>query len=119
MSRVYPFKRKEAMGKAKWYEKIYLNYSLNLDNYVSTKQDKLFEANLLNDWNNGIKNQVNIGASYSIFKYIIFTPSLNYNEKWYFRKTIRSWDPIENKEIKKRNCKCYADIPTRSCQIGC
>lgn len=101
MSRVYPFKRKEAIGKAKWYEKIYLNYSLNLDNYVSTKQDKLFEANLLNDWNNGIKNQVNIGASYSIFKYIIFTPSLNYNEKWYFRKTIRSWDPIENKEIKK------------------
>ncbi len=100
MSRVYPFKRKNGVGKAKWYEKIHINYSLNMDNYISTKQDKLFEANLLNDWNNGIKNQVNIGASYSIFKYIIFTPSLSYNEKWYFRKTIRYWDPIEQKEEK-------------------
>ena len=71
-----------------------------MDNYISTKQDELFDANLLNDWNNGIKNQVNIGASYSIFKYIIFTPSLSYNEKWYFRKTIRYWDSIEQKEEK-------------------
>lgn len=100
MSRVYPFKKKNSVGKPKWYEKIHINYSLNLDNYISTKQDKLFEANLLNDWNNGIKNQVNIGASYSIFKYIIFTPSLSYNEKWYFRKTHRYWDEIEQKEQK-------------------
>jgi lipopolysaccharide assembly outer membrane protein LptD (OstA) len=100
MSRVYPFKKKVKMGKEKWYEKIYLNYSLNMDNYISTKQDKLFEANLLNDWNNGIKNQLNIGASYTLFKYIIFTPSLNYNEKWYFKKVYRQWNEIEKKEEK-------------------
>lgn len=95
MSRVYPFKKKEKVGKDKWFEKIYLNYSFNFDNYISTKQDKLFEANLLNDWNNGIKNQVGAGASYTLFKYLIFTPSLSYNEKWYFKKEKQSWDEKE------------------------
>ena len=73
---------------------------MNFDNYVSTKQDKLFEANLLNDWNNGVKNQVNIGASYTLFKYLIFTPSLNYNEKWYLlisfsRQNRRNYREVE------------------------
>lgn len=102
MSRVYPFKRKEKVGKDKWFEKIYLNYGMNFDNYISTKQDELFKANLLNDWNNGIKNQVNVGASYTLFKYLIFTPALNYNEKWYFKKVYQSWNEQEQ-EIEKHN----------------
>lgn len=97
MSRVYPFKKKEKVGKDKWFEKIYLNYGLNFDNYISTKQDKLFEANLLNDWNNGVKNQLSIGASYTLFKYLIFTPSLSYNEKWYFKKVYQKWNEQEEK----------------------
>ncbi len=99
MSRVYPFKRKEKVGKDKWFEKIYLSYGLNFDNYISTKQDKLFEANLLNDWNNGVKNQLGIGASYTLFKYLIFTPSLSYNEKWYFKKGKQEWNEQEQKSV--------------------
>lgn len=102
MSRVYPFKRKEKIGKDKWYEKIYLTYGLNFDNYISTKQDKLFEANLLNDWNNGIKNQFSIGASYTLFKYLILTPSLGYNEKWYFKKVYQEWNE-KNQSVDTRN----------------
>lgn len=101
MSRIYPFKHKEKIGKDKWFEKIYLTYGLNFDNYISTKQDKLFEANILNDWNNGIKNQFSIGASYTLFKYIIFSPTLSYNEKWYFRKTYQHWDEQEGKIVKR------------------
>lgn len=100
MSRVYPFKRKEKVGKDKWFEKIYLSYGMNFDNYISTKTDKLWDSNLLNDWNNGIKNQVSAGASYTLFKYLIFTPSLSYNEKWYFKKVKQYWNQQEQKVEK-------------------
>lgn len=95
MQRLYPFKREKKTGKDKWYEKIYLNYNLNFDNYISTKQDKLFEQNIIKDWNNGIKNQASIGASYTALKHLIITPSFSYNEKWYFKKTEQSWNNEE------------------------
>lgn len=97
MKRLYPFKKEVRAGKEKWYEKVYLNYSLNFDNYISTKQDKLFEQNLIKDWNNGIKNQASIGASYTALKYLIITPSFNYSEKWYFKKTEQDWNEAEQK----------------------
>lgn len=97
MSRVFPFKKEKRSGKEKWYEKIYINYSMNFDNYISTKQDKLFDQNLLTDWNNGIKNQASLGASYTIMKYLIMTPSLSYSEKWYFKKTEQDWNEAEQK----------------------
>lgn len=97
MSRVYPFKKEKRSGKEKWFEKIYLNYSMNIDNYISTKQDKLFEQNILKDWNNGIKNQANLGASYTAFKYFVITPSFNYTEKWYFKKKELTWNEADQK----------------------
>lgn len=97
MSRVYPFKKEKRSGKEKWYEKIYLNYSMNFDNYISTKQNKLFEQNLLKDWNNGIKNQASIGASYTALKYFVITPSFNYSEKWYFKKKEQTWNDAEQR----------------------
>ena len=117
MSRVYPFKRKEKVGKDKWFEKIYLNYGFNFDNYISTKTDKLWDANLLNDWNNGIKNQVSAGASYTLFKYLIFTPSLSYNEKWYFKKVKQYWNQQEQK-VEKINENGFYRINDMSASVS-
>ena len=99
MSRIYPLKKKERIGKEKWYEKTYFNYSLNFTNSITTKEDQILEASLVKDWQNGVKHQMSVGSSYTILKYLIMSPSVNYNEKWYFKKTMQRWN-AERSEIE-------------------
>ena len=92
LSRFYPFKRKHAVGKERWYEKISMNYTGTLSNSISTKEDQLMHSSLIKDWKNGMKHSIPISASFNILKYINVTPSLNYTERWYTNKIIQSWD---------------------------
>ncbi len=92
MARIYPFKKKERVGKEKWYEKTYFGYNINFTNSITTKQDQLFESSLVEDWNNGVKHQMSFGSSYTLFKYFVLAPSVSYTEKWYFKKKFQRWD---------------------------
>ena len=92
LSRFYPFKRKHVVGKERWYEKIALNYTGNLSNSISTKEDKILHSDILKDWRNGMKHSIPISASFNILNYINVTPSLNYNSRWYTHKVSQSWD---------------------------
>ena len=92
MSRVFPFKRKAAIGKPRWYEKISMSYTGRFSNSITTKEDKFFRSSLRKDWDNGVRHSVPVSASFSLFKYLTITPSVNYNERWYFEKVNQSWD---------------------------
>ena len=97
MSSIYPFKRKKAVGKEKWYEKIKLSYSMNsriaIDNI---KENLLFHSDFLRDWKTGMQHTVPVNASFTLFKYLTITPSVTYKERWYFQRIDRSWDEAEN-----------------------
>ncbi|MBR1789643.1 MAG: LPS-assembly protein LptD [Bacteroidaceae bacterium] len=92
LSRFYPFKRKKAVGKERWYEKIAISYTGTLQNSISTKENKLFKSNLIKDWRNGMRHQVPISASFSLFNYINVTPSFNFTDRMYSYKVNQSWD---------------------------
>lgn len=92
LARFYPFKRKHAAGKERWYEKISLNYTGNFSNSITTKEDKLMHSSLVKDWRNGMKHSIPISASFNLLKYINITPSLNYTERWYTNKVIQTWN---------------------------
>ncbi len=92
LSRLYPFKRKHAVGKERWYEKIALTYTGTLSNSITTKEDKLLKSSLIKDWNNGMKHSIPLSASFNILNYINVTPSFNYNSRWYTHKINQSWD---------------------------
>lgn len=97
MSSIYPFKRKKAIGKEKWFEKIKMSYSMNAS--ISTqnmKESQLLHSNFLRDWQTSVKHSIPLSASFTLFKYINVTPSVNYNEKWYFQRIDQSWDEYEN-----------------------
>lgn len=96
MSRIYPFKRKNPVGKEKWYEKIALSYSGSIKNSIDCKEDYLFHSNFVRDWKNGIQHRIPVSASFTAFKYLNISPSFNYNERWYFQRTDQSWDEREN-----------------------
>ncbi len=96
MSRVYPFKRKNPIGKEKWYEKISLQYSANIRNSIECKEDYLFKSNFVRDWKNGVQHKIPVSASFTAFKYLNISPSINYNERWYFQRVDQSWDELQN-----------------------
>lgn len=99
MSRIYPFKRKEQLGKERWYEKISLSYSGQLRNSVETTEDKLFKTNFLRDWKNSMTHSIPVSASFDIGQYLKVTPSFSYNEKWVMSKVQKAYDPALNQVV--------------------
>ncbi len=97
MSRIYPFKRKSAVGEERWYEKIYMGYTANIRNSIRTKEDSLFKSDIRKDWQNGIKHNIPIGATFSVLNYLNITPSFNYTERWYTQKVNYHYDRREGK----------------------
>ncbi len=91
MSRIFPFKSAGRVGKERWFEKIYLTYNLDFTNRITTKQDKLFDAHIIKDWNNGMQHRLSLGSSYNLLKYLTVSPGMNYSEKWYLKKIEREW----------------------------
>ena len=99
MSSISPFKRKEAVGKERWYEKITLRYTGNFANNVTVKEDELFTEDMLKKMKNGVQHSIPISTSFNLFKYINITPNANYNEKWYFSKIDKKWDEEQNRVV--------------------
>ena len=100
VARVYPFKRKEAVGKQRWYEKISFTYTGKLTNSVSTTESQIFTKETLKNMRNGIEHTIPVSSSFTILKYINFTPSFNYTERWYFKRQMQEWNPETNKVEK-------------------
>ena len=92
LARMYPFKRKRAVGKERWYEKIAFSYTGTLTNSISTKDYKLFKSSLIKDWNNGMRHQIPISASFQLFKYLNVTTNFNFTDRMYTKKIRQDWD---------------------------
>lgn len=99
-SRFYPLKRKNAVGKERWYEKIAMSYSGTFANSIDTKENKLLTSSFTRDWRNGMRHSIPVSASFNVLKYINISPSFNYNERWYLRSVTKSWDIDNQKEVK-------------------
>ena len=96
VARVYPFKRKDAIGKQRWYEKIGFTYTAKLTNSVTANEKDLFTMQTLKNMRNGIEHTLPISTSINLFKYINITPTFNYTERWYFSRQMQQWNPETN-----------------------
>ncbi|MCC8037903.1 MAG: LPS-assembly protein LptD [Bacteroidales bacterium] len=99
MSQTAPFKRKKAVGAEKWYEKIKLSYSGQLQNSLTAKQDVFFKKSLIKDWRNGMKHSIPISATFNVFSYLNVTPSVTVTDRMYTTKVKRQWDPNAAAEV--------------------
>ena len=100
MSRIYPFKRKQRVGKERWYEKISLQYNGSFYNSITCKEDYFLKSNFVKDWQNGLKHSLSSSASFMLFKYISITPSVSFNDRMFFSRVDQRWDE-ETYEVKK------------------
>lgn len=92
MSRIFPLKRKNALGKERWYEKIAISYSGSFSNSINTKENLLLSSSLTQDWKNGMKHSIPVSATFNLFKYINISPTANYTERWYLQSINQKWD---------------------------
>lgn len=99
MSRIYPLKRKDAVGEERWYEKISMSYSGEFRNSITTKEDKFIKANLVRDWTNGMRHNIPVSATFSLLDFIQISPTFTYTERWYTGEHKQAWDPIQKRHI--------------------
>ena len=87
MSRIYPFKRKNRVGKEKFYEKFSIGYSTTLQNKINFEAKEFGQPGFTDKFTNGMTHNFQIGLpNFTLFKYINVTPSLSYGMNWHFRK---------------------------------
>ncbi len=99
ISQFYPFKRKKAAGKERWYEKISFSYTGTLSNSINTKESKLMSSSLTKDWKNGIQHNIPIKGNFSLFNFLNVNPGINFTDKMYAQRYERSWDEASQKEV--------------------
>jgi len=94
VNRFYPFKRKNRVGKEKFYEKFSLGYNTTLQNRINFKASDFNKPGFFDKFQNGMAHNFQIGLpNFTAFKYINITPSVSYGMNWFFRKTEKEYDP--------------------------
>ena len=117
LNRFYPFKRKKMVGKERWYEKIGMSYSGSLTNSINTKENLLFKSNLIKDWRNGMRHQIPVSATFSLFKYINVTPNFTFVDRMYSNKVMQSWDK-EKYAVKRDTLYGFYNVYNFSMSVG-
>ena len=93
MNTIYPFKRKSGGGNEKWYEKINLGYNSRFANFISATDTTLFTNETLKNARYGFSHDTRLSASFNLLEHFTFTPSIDYDEKWFFRSLEKQFDP--------------------------
>ena len=102
MNRIYPFKNKNAVGKAKFYEDITLSYNTTFNNKVNFKASDFGKDDFMSKFRNGMTHNFGIGLpGFSLLKYIQFSPGVTYGMNWFFQKNDIYYD--EDDERVKDN----------------
>ena len=99
VSTFYPFKKKNRVGKEKFYEKFSLGYNTTLQNSIGFKSSEfnISDPAFINKMNNSMTHNFSIGLpSFQVFKYLNFSPSISYGMNWYFRR----YDAVFDEERK-------------------
>ncbi len=100
LSQTAPFKRRRPVGGERWYEKIKLSYSGRFQNSLTAQQDVFLQKNLIKDWRNGMQHSLPVSATFSLFKYLNVSPSLQINDRMYTSKIKRQWDTQASREVQ-------------------
>ena len=94
---LYPFQSKEQIGAGKWYEKIGIGYSGNVQNQLSFYDTAFNFKRLLDTAQWGAVHNIPISMSLPALGPVTISPSISYEERWYGQRFIRSWNSANKK----------------------
>ncbi len=98
MNRIYPFKRKNRIGKELWYEQFALNYSTTFDNKINFKESEVGTPDFWKKFRNGMQHTFGVALpSFSLLKHIQLSPSVNYGMNWFFQSNEKQYNDSTQK----------------------
>lgn len=108
MGNIYPLKSKTGTGIG-WMDKLNLKYTMAGTNQITNnlgrigKEDPAVDSiapfdfdnfgTFLKDSRKGIRHSIPLSTSFKLLKHFTASPSVSYEEKWYFEKLIWNLDP--------------------------
>ena len=101
ISRFYPFKRKHAVGKERWYEKISMSYTGRISNSVTAKESEFMKPGFLKLMKNGMQHSIPISGSFTILNYINVSPSVNLSGRTYTQRNKQHWDAEQKQMVEE------------------
>ncbi len=90
----YPFRRKKASGKRRWYEDISFSYRVNMINTIDTYDTLLTSPDILKNFRNGIMHSLPVQSNVKLFKHLNWTNSIDYTERWYSNHISKAYNPL-------------------------
>lgn len=88
---LYPFQKKEQVGESKWFEKLGIAYTGNLQNQVSFYDSAFNLRRILDTAQWGATHNIPITLSLPSLGPVQVSPSISYEERWYGQQIVRSW----------------------------
>lgn len=98
VNRFFPFKRKVRVGKERFYEQISFSYGTTLQNKINFKASEIKNPDFWDKMKTGMNHKFAIGLpSFTILKYLNFSPSVSYGMNWYFQESSRLYNAETDK----------------------
>ncbi len=105
---LYPFQKKEQVGTPKWYEKLGVGYTGNLQNQFSFYDSAFSLRRLFDTAQYGASHSIPISLSLPSLGPVQISPGVSYEERWYGQKNIKSWDDTSKQVINRVSRGLYA-----------
>ncbi|MEI6433770.1 MAG: putative LPS assembly protein LptD [Bacteroidota bacterium] len=98
VNQFYPFRRKNPVGKMRWYEQISMKYNLDAENRYNTVDSNFMKGSWPDSMQNGMRHSFPISGSFRVLKYFNWSNSMNINDRMYMTSTRKYYqsDTIVN-----------------------
>ncbi len=102
VNNIYPFRFKEHIGGLHWYERISTNYNLQFTNSLATNDSVFYtkaqyQPDTLRKYlKNGFMHSIPLGTSVNVLKYLNVSPSVTFNQRFYFNSIEKTLIPKGN-----------------------
>lgn len=87
----YPFRKKNRVGKTKWYDNISMKWSSQVGNHLNAVDSTFLKMETWEQMQTGIKHTVPILIPIKIAKLINWNTSINLTEKWYLQSISKEF----------------------------
>lgn len=92
MDAMNPFEGKGGVRKNA-LQKITVNYGLNANYNINTKDSLLFTPKMYKTARKGITHTASASTNMKLFKYFTLSPSARYSDYWFFERIKKEYDP--------------------------
>ncbi len=96
VNQFYPLRKKNHVGKIRWYENISIRYSMDAVNEYNTIDTLIFKKKKWwNDMQNGIQHNGSIAGTFHVLKYFNWTTGITVTDRNYFYTIRKKFVPYK------------------------